>query len=115
MQYYYVSNDLQRLKLVLKLVLDYCTKFNVTLSTSKTKLVQILPPGYHKFIPYNPISIEGTTVNFLTEAEHVGVIRSEEGNMPNILDRLTSFKKALGSVSSCGLARGKRTNPVAAR
>ena len=47
-----VSNDLQRLKLVLKLVLDYCTKFNVTLSTSKTKLVQILPPGYHKVQPH---------------------------------------------------------------
>ena len=108
-----VSNDLQKLKLLLQLVLDYCAKFNVTLSTSKTKLVQILPPRHHKFVPYNPISIEGTTINFATEAEHVGVIRSAEGNMPNTLDRLTSFKKALGAISSCGLARGSRANPVA--
>ena len=33
--------------------------------------------------------------------------------MPNTLDRLTSFKKALGAISSCGLARGSRANPVA--
>ena len=108
-----VSNDLQKLKLLLQLVLDYCAKFNVTLSTSKTKLVQILPLRNHKFVPYKPISIEGTTINFATEAEHVGVIRSAEGNMPNTLDRLTSFKKALGAISSCGLARGSRANPVA--
>ena len=65
-----LSNDLQRLKLILGLVLDYYTKFNVTLSTFKTKLAQILPPGHHKFIPYNPISIKDTTINFVTEAEH---------------------------------------------
>ena len=34
-----VSNDLQKLKHLLHLVLDYCTKYNVTLSPSKTKLV----------------------------------------------------------------------------
>ena len=110
-----VSNDLQNLRHLLHLVLDYCTKYNVTLSPSKTKLVRISPPRHHKFVPYNPISIAGITIDFVPEAEHVGVIRSEEGNnMSNILKRISSFKKALGAVTSCGLARGHRTNPVAA-
>ena len=33
--------------------------------------------------------------------------------MPNILQRITSHKRALGSVSSAGLARGHRANPAA--
>jgi hypothetical protein len=33
--------------------------------------------------------------------------------MPNIVLRLASFKKALGAVVSCGLARGRRSNPAA--
>ena len=43
----------------------------------------------------------------------VGVLRSVKGNLPNILERISSFKNALGSIVSNGLARGRRTNPAA--
>ena len=49
----------------------------------------------------------------MSEAEHVGVLRSESGNLPNILQRLSAFKKALGPLVACGLARGSRSNPAA--
>ena len=32
--------------------------------------------------------------------------------MENILQRITSFKKALGAIISCGLSRGSRSNPA---
>ena len=33
--------------------------------------------------------------------------------MPNIFKRISSFKKSLGNLVSCGLARGHRSNPAA--
>ena len=107
-----VSNDLFKLEMILHLVLSYCKKYNVKLSSSKTKLLQICPPRQDSFIPYNPIKIDDKTISFVSQAEHVGVIRSVDGNMPNILSRIASFKKALGAITSCGLARGQRTNPT---
>ena len=43
----------------------------------------------------------------------MGVIRSSTGNMPNILHRVTCYKKALMSVSSSGICRAQRGNPAA--
>ena len=108
-----VSNDLTKLRHILKITLDYCSKFNVQLNSSKTKLVMIPPPRQSSFVPYNPISINGRVINLVDQAEHVGVIRSVHGNMPNILQRVASFKKAIGSVIACGLAKGHRSNPAA--
>ena len=108
-----LSNSLHKLKQLLYLVLEYCTKYNVKLSSTKTKLLQITPPRFQNFIPYNPIRIDGEVIEPTTEAEHVGVIRSVSGNLPNILNRVASFKKALGALASCGLAKGHRANPVA--
>ena len=108
-----VSNDLTKLRHILKITLDYCSKFNVQLNSSKTKLVMIPPPRQSSFVPYNPISINGRVINLVDQAEHVGVIRSIHGNMPNILQRVASFKKAIGSVIACGLAKGHRSNPAA--
>ena len=39
-------------------------------------------------------------------------MRSTSGNMPNIINRVAAFKKAMGAVVSCGLAKGRRTNPA---
>ena len=64
-------------------------------------------------MPFNPVSMFGKPVEFADQAEHVGVIRSKEGNLPNLLQRISSFKKAIGSIISCGLARSQRSNPVA--
>ena len=66
---------------------------------------------YYKAI--NPINLNGTPINFVTQAEHVGVIRSEDGNLPNILNRLSAHKKALNAVLSAGLARHHSGNPAA--
>ena len=41
------------------------------------------------------------------------MIRSVNGNLPNILNRVAAFKKSLGALPSCGLARGHRANPTA--
>ena len=43
----------------------------------------------------------------------MGVIRASSGNMTNIMNRISAFKKALGAVMACGLAKGRRSNPVA--
>ena len=108
-----ISNDLFKLRQILHLVIEYCTKFNVVLSSTKTKLLRVTPPRQKDFVPYNPIKIDGVNIEFVSQAEHVGVIRSVDGNMPNILNRISCFKKALGAISSCGLARGLRSNPAA--
>ena len=107
-----ISNDIDKLNLLLQLALAYCQKFNVQLSSSKTKLLVIHPTRCPIFVPYNPISIDGLQVEFVDQADHVGVIRSTSGNMPNILQSISSFKKALGSVLSCGLAKGRQTTPA---
>ena len=106
-----LSNDLCKLKLILKLVTDYCTKYNVKLSSSKTKLMEISPPRFKSKPLYNPIEIDGLEIKFVEQAEHVGVLRSTNGNMPNILQRISDFKNALGSIVSCGLAKRSSSDP----
>ena len=108
-----LANDIHKLNHILGLVMQYCRKFNVKLSSNKTKLLMIPPPRQASFLPYNPINIYGEKINLVGQAEHVGVVRSVEGNMPNILLRVSAFKRALGSILSCGMARSSRSNPAA--
>ena len=73
----------------------------------------VISPGKKAlYIPYNPLKIAGEKINFVEEAEHVGVPRSIHGNTPNIVQRISSFKKALGILVFCGLAQGRRSNPA---
>ena len=59
--------------------------------------------------------MSGFGVDFVSEAEHVGILRtSEAGNMPNILSRMTAHTRALFSVLQTGIARGHHGNPAAA-
>ena len=107
-----MSDSISKLNLLLQLCLNYCKKYCVELSPSKTKLM-VIPPGKKAlYIPYNPLKIAGEKINFVEEAEHVGVLRSIHGNTPNIVQRISSFKKALGILVSCGLAQGRRSNPT---
>ena len=76
-----LSNDIQKLKHILQLCTSYCQKYHVQLSTSKTKLMMISPNKDCVFVPYNPLTINGESIKFVTEAEHVGVVRSTTGNM----------------------------------
>ena len=113
-----ISNDIHNLHLLVMMTEDYCKKFRVKLEPKKTKLL-----GYGtKFTELsvklasqvNPITIDGVSVAFESEAEHVGVIRNTSGNMPNVLHRVTEHKKSLGAVLSTGMARGHRGSPAAA-
>ena len=108
-----MSNDIIKLNLLLHLAKNYCDKFNVQLSQSKTKLLMIPPPRIQTCVTFNPIKINEKEVQFVDQAEHVGIVRANEGNMPNIFKRISSFKKSLGNLVSCGLARGHRSNPAA--
>ena len=50
---------------------------------------------------------------FSNTVEHVGIIRSESGNLPEIMSRLRSHQKALGAVLHEGGAHNHRGNPTA--
>ena len=58
----------------------------------------------------NPVTINDLPVD---ESEHVRVLRNTAGNMPNIINRISSHKKAMGSVLYVGLAREQHGNPEA--
>ena len=111
------ANSLDSLKFLARLTEVYCDSFRVKLVASKTKLLPVYLPRHSFLVDYakvtNSVKIENTTVSFVHEAEHVGVLRSTHGNMPNILQRIASHKKALGGVSSAGMARSHRGNPAA--
>ena len=89
----------------------------MTLVPEKTKLLAFYPPGCELEVDYakitSPINSNGTFIPFSDSAEHVGILRSIHGNMPNILARLSAHRRALFSVLPAGLALGHRGNPAA--
>ena len=111
------ANTVDELSLLAKLTESYCKNYRVKLVNSKTKLLPLYLPRHEHLVEYakltNPVTINGTTVKFVQEAEHVGVLRSTAGNMPHILQRIASHKKDLGAICSSGMARGHRGNPAA--
>ena len=113
-----ISNDIFQLQNLLLLTLEYCERYNVTLVPEKTKLLAFCPPGSESETTYakivSPISINGSFIPFSDSAEHVGIIRSVDGNLPNIFARLSAHNRAVFSVLSAGLARGHSGNPAAA-
>ena len=56
----------------------------------------ITPPGSEMEVEYakiiSPVNINGKFIPFSESAEHVGILRSVDGNMPHILDRFTAHK-----------------------
>ena len=112
-----ISNDLHSLQNLLQLSLFYCAKFNVSLCPEKTILQAICPKKFSREVEYlkefSPVNLNGIKLKFHNIAEHVGIIRSVSGNHPNILQRFSSHKKAIGAVLCNGLARHHRANPAA--
>ena len=53
---------------------------------------------------HSPVNIQGISLKFSESAEHVGIIRSLIGNLPNILARIIAHKKTLGVVLHIGMA-----------
>ena len=112
-----VANDLHSLQNLLQLTLYYCSKFNVELCAGKTVLQSISPRKIAQEVEYlksfSPVNLHGLSLEFQSSAEHVGVIRSVTGNHPNILNRVSKHKKAVGAILCNGLARHHRANPAA--
>ena len=105
-----ISSDIHNLFNILQLALNYCQKYCVSLCPDKTKLVVMTSKKEQKWIPYNPISFGGKDIGFSTKAEHVGVIRSSDGNLPNLLSRFTAHRRALAALLFAGIARNHRGN-----
>ena len=59
------------------------------------------------------ISVDGDVITPTTQATHVGVVRSPEGNGPNIAARLAVHRRAVYSILHAGLGKGHRANPAA--
>ena len=68
----------------------------------------------HQSVPFNPISLYGQHIDFSPDAEHVGVLRSVEGNLPHILHRIVSHKKAIAAILFTVIAANHRGNLAAA-
>ena len=112
-----LSNSIHQLQHLLNLSIYYCDKHQVTLSAGKTKLLVFTQKetDYTKYVKVlSPLHIRNTPIQFATEAEHVGVLRSLSGNLPHLHQRIVSQKKALSQILRMGLARRHRANPIAA-
>ena len=110
-----ISNDLHNLFCLLELTILFCSKYNVELCAEKTRL-QVFrsksnPIDVHSFA--NPIRINDVAIDFSKTAEHVGIMRSTDGNGPTILARISSHKKALAAILHTGMSRNHRGNPSA--
>ena len=110
------ANKLSNPSNILFLVQNYCKKYGVTLSHDKTKLMMFANKDKAglKTKTFNPINIDGHVIDFTEQAEHVGVTRSTEGNMPHILNRMCAHRKALHGIGAAGVAKKARVNPLVA-
>ena len=93
----------------------YCHKYHVKLVPSKTKLLGFAKPSHQYLVDHaklvNQISIDNEPVLFSQEVEHVGIIRNVDGNLPNILNRISAHKKSIGALLPLGLSRNQRSSP----
>ena len=112
-----ISNNIQSLQFLLILSQIFCKKYSVKICAEKTKLQVFSTKQTDEIALYsmmtNPLTIDGKKVEFVETAEHVGIVRATAGNLPAILARISSHKKALGAVLHTGVARGHRGNPAA--
>ena len=108
-----VANSITCLANILDLAIHFCKKYKVTLSASKTKLIRLCPDNLSKYDMelLNPISVSGEPIDYSHMAEHVGIIRSVDGNMPHIMSRLSAHTNSLYSTMFTGIARKHRANP----
>ena len=113
-----VSDCLIKLYGLLHLAVQYCEQYHVELVPEKTKLLAFSPssqalPLYIQKLT-NPLFLNGLKIDFTSSAEHVGILRSiEGGNMPNIVNRISSHNNAISAILPSGMARGHNGNPSA--
>jgi hypothetical protein len=85
-----VSNDILQLQHLLQLTLNYCAKYQVELSTTKTKLLAFntSETEYSKYVKLlSTIHIGESYIPFTDSADHVEIIRSGYVNLPHIYTR----------------------------
>ena len=110
-----VSNDIHYLFFLLQLSNVFSSKNVVQFSAEKTKLQAFRPKNknFNEGLTVNPIRINDKVIPFTSHAEHVGILRSTESNIPTLIARFTAHKRALAAVLHSGLAIGHRANPIA--
>ena len=106
------ANRISNLANILILTKDYCQKYQVTLCSEKTKLLRITNKNEDILEHMNPIMINGNPIEYQDTAEHVGIIRSKNGNLPNLMNRFAAHRRALAAVLFTGVARKHRANPA---
>ena len=112
-----ISSSLRSLQYLLHLSKIYCEKYQVKLVGSKTKLLVF---NSKDTVLMSQVDLASTTISVneqvilpTTQAPHVGIIRSVEGNEANILAKLSAHRRAVYSLLSAGLARSHIANPAA--
>ena len=110
-----ISECLVKLYCLLHFAVQYCEKYHVELVPEKTKLLAFSPPSHKTFLDIkklsNHLSLDGKSIDFSQSAEHVGILRSTDGNMPNILKRIGSHTKAINAALPTGMALAHSGNP----
>ena len=106
------ANKISNLANILLLTKDYCDKYHVKLCEGKTKLLRITNCCPDTLEQMNPIKINEKEIEFSESAEHVGIIRSNKGNLPNLLNRFTAHRRSLAATLFTGLAQKHRGNPI---
>ena len=61
----------------------------------------------------SPVQIEETLLSFSDTVDHLGILRNSTSNLPNLMNRITALKKAMGAMLHSGIARGHIGNPAA--
>ena len=110
-----ISNDIHYLFFLLQLTNIFCEKNHVQLCAEKSQL-QIFHPHKTRIEladDINPINIQGKSIPFSITAEHVGILRSTDSNLPTLIARFAAHKRAISAVLHTGLALGHRANPNA--
>ena len=109
------SNDINKLQYLLKLTTNYCSRYQVELSATKTKLL-IFASKETDYVKYcrlvSPLQLGSTNLEFVDVAEHVGIMRSPSGNLPHIQQRIACHKRSLASILYAGMSRRHRANPL---
>ena len=116
-----LSDNLNALQNLLELTMNFCLKYDVRLCAEKTKLqafspsCQLLTAEHSMNI--SPVNMDGNKLKFVTNsmqgAEHVGIVRSANGNLPHILSRFTAHQNSMAAVMHTGMGRHHRGNPAA--
>ena len=103
------------LQSILQLSITHCKKNHVTLTADKTKL-QVFSSSSTATLAYyatvvSPVKVEDDLLEFVEEAELVGIVMSINDKLPHILNLFAANKKSLAAVLLAGLTRSHHGNP----